>query len=155
MLYNYPAATGVNLDAGTVGKLAREVDTIRYIKDSSGNLEQATQLIHQHSEHSITIIGSNSLILAALTEGAAAVMERTANLVPREIVAVQRADAAGDFAAARAEWNRIYPLIDAILSAPFVPAVKAALNIRAPCRHSPPPYCGPRACFRGQHSGDH
>ncbi|MET4591838.1 4-hydroxy-tetrahydrodipicolinate synthase [Arthrobacter sp. 754] len=129
MLYNYPAATGVNLDAGTVGKLARDVENIHYIKDSSGDMEQATQLIHRHSEHITTIIGSDSLILAALTEGATAVMAGTANLMPREIVAVQRAVAAGDFATARAEWNRIYALIDAILSAPFIPAVKATLNI--------------------------
>ena len=129
MLYNYPAATGVNLDAGTVGKLAREVDNIRYVKDSSGNMEQATQLIHRYREHITTVIGSDSLILAALTEGATAVMAGTANLVPREIVAVQRAVAAGDFATAQAEWNRVYPLIDAILTAPFVPAVKAALKL--------------------------
>lgn len=129
MLYNYPSATGVNLDARTVGELAREVENIRYIKDSSGNMEQATQLIHLHRERITTIIGSDSLILAALTEGATAVMAGTANLIPREIVAVQRAVAAGDFATAQAEWNRIYPLIDAILTAPFVPAVKAALKV--------------------------
>ena len=129
MLYNYPSATGVNLDPETVGKLAREVENIRYIKDSSGDMGQATQLIHRHREHITTIIGADNLILAALTEGATAVMAGTANLVPREIVAVHRAVAAGDFAAAQAEWNRIYPLIDAILSAPYVPAVKAALKV--------------------------
>lgn len=128
MLYNYPSATGVNLDPETVGKLAREVENIQYIKDSSGDMGQAIQLIHLHREHITTIIGADNLILAALTEGATAVMAGTANLVPREIVAVHRAFAAGDFAAARTEWNRIYPLIDAILSAPFVPAVKAALG---------------------------
>ncbi|MGO4584613.1 4-hydroxy-tetrahydrodipicolinate synthase [Arthrobacter sp. 2RAF6] len=129
MLYNFPSATGVNLDSRTVGKLAREVENIRYIKDSSGDMGQATQLIHHHSEHISTIIGADNLILAALTEGAPAVMAGTANIVPREIVAVHRAVAAGDFTTARTEWNRIYPLIDAILSAPFVPAVKAALGM--------------------------
>jgi 4-hydroxy-tetrahydrodipicolinate synthase len=129
MLYNLPTATGVNLDPTTVGKLAREVDNIRYIKDSSGDMGQATQLIHHHADHISTIIGWDALILAALTEGAPAVMAGTANIVPREIVAVYRAVAAGDFATARSEWNRIYPLIDAILSAPFVPAVKAALEV--------------------------
>jgi 4-hydroxy-tetrahydrodipicolinate synthase len=129
MLYNIPANTGINLDAETVGKLARESENIRYIKDSSGDMGQATQLIHHHSEHISTIIGWDSLILAALTEGAAGVMAGTANILPREIVAVHRAVVAGDFPAAQAEWNRIYPLIDAILSVPFVPAVKAALGI--------------------------
>jgi 4-hydroxy-tetrahydrodipicolinate synthase len=128
MLYNIPANTGLNLDADTVGTLAREVENIRYIKDSSGDMGQATQLIHHHREHISTIIGWDSLILAALTEGAAGVMAGTANIVPREIVAVHRAVAAGDFATAQAEWNRIYPLIDAILSVPFVPAIKAALK---------------------------
>ncbi|MBT2515677.1 4-hydroxy-tetrahydrodipicolinate synthase [Arthrobacter sp. ISL-30] len=127
MLYNIPSATGVNLDAETVGKLAREVENIRYIKDSSGDMGQATQLIHHHREHISTIIGWDSLILAALTEGAAGVMAGTANILPREIVSVYKAVAAGDFTTAQAEWNRIYPLIDAILSAPFVPAVKGAL----------------------------
>lgn len=128
MLYNYPSATGVNLDAETVGKLAHEVENIRYVKDSSGDMEQATQLIHAHGEKLTVVVGSDSLVLAALTEGATAVMLGTANLVPREIVSVQRAITAGDFVAARAEWNRIYPLINAIISAPYVPAVKAALD---------------------------
>jgi 4-hydroxy-tetrahydrodipicolinate synthase len=128
MLYNMPAMTGLNLDADFVGKLAREVDNIRYIKDSSGDMGQATQLIHHHGEYISTIVGWDSLILAALTEGAAAVMAGTANILPREIVAVHTAVAAGDFAAARAEWNRIYPLIDAVLSSPYVPAVKSVFK---------------------------
>ena len=129
MLYNMPPQTGINLDADTVGSLAREVENIRYVKDSSGDMGQATQLIHHHSEYISTIVGWDSLILAALTEGAAAVMAGTANIVPREIVTVQRAVAAGDFAAAKAEWARIYPLIDAVLSLPYVPAVKATLGL--------------------------
>ncbi len=129
MLYNLPSATGVNLDPNTVGRLAREVENISYIKDSSGDMGQATQLIHHHSDYISTIVGWDALILSALTEGAPAVMAGTANIIPREIVAVQRAVAAGDFATARTEWNRIYPLIDSILSSPYVPAVKAALSI--------------------------
>ena len=129
MLYNMPGPVGINLEPDLVGKLAREVENIQYIKDSSGDMGQAAQLIHHHSEYISTIVGWDSLILAALTEGAAAVMAGTANIVPREIVAVQRAVAAGDFTAARAEWNRIYPLIDAVLSSPFVPSVKAALRV--------------------------
>lgn len=128
MLYNYPSATGVNLDAETVGELARNVENIEYVKDSSGNMEQAAQLIHEHSEHVTTIIGSDNLILAALTEGATTVMAGTANLVPREIVSVQRAVAAGDFFTARTEWNRVYPVINALMTTPFVPALKAALE---------------------------
>ncbi|HKU12111.1 MAG TPA: 4-hydroxy-tetrahydrodipicolinate synthase [Sinomonas sp.] len=129
MLYNMPPQTGINLDPDLVGTLAREVENIHYIKDSSGDMGQATQLIHHHRDYISTIVGWDSLILAALTEGAAAVMAGTANIAPREIVAVQRAVAAGDFVAARAAWERIYPLIDVVLSSPYIPAVKAALGL--------------------------
>ncbi|MCR4488021.1 4-hydroxy-tetrahydrodipicolinate synthase [Micrococcus luteus] len=129
MLYNIPAATGVNLDHETVGELARSVENIRYIKDSSANMEQANQLIHHHADHIGTFIGWDSLILSALTEGAAGVMAGAANVAPREIVAVRKAVLAGDFATARAEWERVYPLIDALISVPFIPAIKAALDV--------------------------
>lgn len=129
MLYNIPAATGVNLDHETVGELARSVENIRYIKDSSANMEQANQLIHHHSEHIGTFIGWDSLILAALTEGATGVMAGAANVAPAEIVAVYQAVLAGDIAKAQSEWNRIYPLIDALISVPFVAAIKATLGV--------------------------
>jgi 4-hydroxy-tetrahydrodipicolinate synthase len=34
----------------------------------------------------------------------------------------------GELGRARSDWARIYPLMDAIMSAPFVPAIKSALN---------------------------
>jgi 4-hydroxy-tetrahydrodipicolinate synthase len=128
MLYNLPAATGVNLDPDTVGRLAREVDTIRYIKDTSADMAQVGKLVRYHGDVISTIVGWDSLALAALADGAAGVMCGTANVVPRELVAVHDAVVAGDLARARAEWERIYPLVDAALSTAFIPAIKAALN---------------------------
>jgi 4-hydroxy-tetrahydrodipicolinate synthase len=130
MLYNIPAATGTNLDAETIGSLAREVDNIRYVKDSSANWEQALQLIHHHRNHIGTFIGWDSYIFSALMEGAAGVMAGTANVVPREIVAVYRSIVAGDYTTALAQWNQVYPVIDAMISVPFIAAVKAALRIQ-------------------------
>lgn len=130
MLYNLPGATGVNLDPDTVGTLAREVENIRYIKDTSADMAQAGRLIHHHGDVISTFLGWDSLLLAALTEGAAGVMAGTANVMPEELVSVCRAVQSGDFDRARAEWARIYPLMDAMMSAPFIPAVKAALRAR-------------------------
>ena len=128
MLYNLPGATGVNLAPETVGALAREVDNIRYIKDTSANMAQAGQLIHNYGDVISTFVGWDSLLLAALTEGAAGVMAGTANVMPAHLVSIHRALSAGDLNRAHAEWNRIYPLMDAIMSAPFIPAVKSALE---------------------------
>jgi 4-hydroxy-tetrahydrodipicolinate synthase len=128
MLYNLPGATGVNLAPETVGALARDVDNIRYIKDTSANMPQAGQLIHNYGDVISTFVGWDSLLLAAVTEGAAGVMAGTANVMPAHLVSIHRALSAGELNRARAEWNRIYPLMDAIMSAPFIPAVKSALE---------------------------
>jgi 4-hydroxy-tetrahydrodipicolinate synthase len=128
MLYNLPGATGVNLAPATVGQLAREVDNIRYIKDTSADMAQAAQLIHNYGDVISTFVGWDSLLLAALTEGAAGVMVGTANVLPAQLVSIHRALRAGDLERARREWAHIYPLMDAIMSAPFIPAIKTALN---------------------------
>jgi 4-hydroxy-tetrahydrodipicolinate synthase len=128
MLYNLPAATGVNLSPETVGQLARDVENIRYIKDTSADMAQAGRLVHNHGDVIATFVGWDSLTLAALTEGAAGVMAGTANVMPAELVSIYRAISDGDLERAQAEWSAIYPLMDAIMSAPFIPAVKAALN---------------------------
>jgi 4-hydroxy-tetrahydrodipicolinate synthase len=128
MLYNLPVATGVNLPPETVGELAREVPNIRSIKDTSADLAQAGQLIHNHGDVISTFVGWDSLMLAALTEGAAGVMAGTANVMPGQLVSVYRAIRDGELERAQSEWARIYPLMDAIMNAPFVPAIKSALN---------------------------
>jgi 4-hydroxy-tetrahydrodipicolinate synthase len=128
MLYNLPVATGVNLPPETVGQLAREVANIQYIKDTSADLAQAGQLIHNHGDVISTFVGWDSLMLAALIEGAAGVMAGTANVMPAQLVSVYRAVCDGELERAQSEWARIYPLMDAMMSAPFVPAIKSALK---------------------------
>ncbi|MDQ8704083.1 4-hydroxy-tetrahydrodipicolinate synthase [Streptomyces sp. LHD-70] len=128
MLYNLPGATGVNLDPDTVGALAHKHPNIKYIKDTTGDMSQAGKLIHHHSDVISTFIGWDALLLAAVAEGAAGVMAGTANVMPAQLVAVHRALLAGDLAGARKQWDRIYPLMDTLMSAPFIPAVKAALE---------------------------
>jgi 4-hydroxy-tetrahydrodipicolinate synthase len=130
MLYNIPAVTGVNLDPATVRSLAEDVENILYIKDSSANWEQALQLIHHHSDVIGTFIGWDAYLYSALAEGAAGVMAGTANVVPIEIVAVSRRIAEGDLTGGLKLWKQLYPVIDALLSVPFIPSVKAGLTLQ-------------------------
>ncbi|WP_211897907.1 dihydrodipicolinate synthase family protein [Saccharopolyspora erythraea] len=123
-------STGVNLDPGTVRLLAEEVGNIRYIKDSSANWEQALRLIHHHSDVIGTFIGWDAYIYSALAEGAAGVMAGAANVVPHEIVEVSRLVAEGDLTGALSRWKALYPVIDAMISVPFIAAVKAGLELQ-------------------------
>ena len=128
MLYNLPGATGVELSPDVVAALAREVENIRYVKNTSPDMAQAAQLIHYYGDLVGTFVGWDSLILSSLLSGAAGVMAGTANVVPAEIVAVHDAVKAGDLQAAREAWSRIYPLLDTALTTSYVAAVKAAME---------------------------
>jgi 1-pyrroline dehydrogenase len=110
-----------------VGALAREVENIRYVKNTTTDMAQSAALIHNHGDVISTFVGWDSLLLASLIEGAAGVMAGTANVVPAELVAVHDAVAAGDLEGARRVWARINPLIQAIMEEPFVAAVKAGM----------------------------
>jgi 4-hydroxy-tetrahydrodipicolinate synthase len=131
MLYNIPGATGVNLAADDAGALADEFENIRYIKDSSADWEQALQLIHHHGDRLGTFIGWDSYIYSAMVEGAAGVMAGAANVVPTEIVEVVRLIDAGKLAEALAGWNKVYPVIDTMITQDsFISAVKSGLRHR-------------------------
>ncbi|MET7844765.1 4-hydroxy-tetrahydrodipicolinate synthase [Streptomyces sp. NPDC005356] len=129
MLYNIPDATGVNLDPDTVGQLAREVENVKYIKDTSADMAQAGQLIHRHGDVIDTFLGWDSLLLASVAEGAAGVMAGTGNVMPADLVAVHQALTAGDLELARARWKKIFPLMDTLMTGgPFIQGVRAALQ---------------------------
>ena len=83
MLYNLPAATGVNLSPADVAHLARVEANIRYVKDTSGDFGQAAQLIHELGDVITTFVGLDTLYLSSLFEGAAGSVLGTASIVPR------------------------------------------------------------------------
>jgi len=128
MLYNLPSATGVELDVDTIGALAREVDNIRYVKNTMTDMAHTARLIHEHGDVIGTFVGWDSLILSALAEGAAGVVAGSANVVPSQLVAVYDAVLAGDLPRARVLWQPLYPLLETMLSGPFTPAVKVGLE---------------------------
>lgn len=130
MLYNNPGVTGVNLGVERLAAFGRDVENVRYVKDSSKDWEQALRLIHHHGDDIGLIVGWDSFVLSALVEGAAGVMAGAANVVPDEIVGVVRAIRSGDVEGAKEQWARVFPVIDAMLGLPFSQAVKAGLRLR-------------------------
>lgn len=128
MLYNLPGATGVDLPPEIVGRLAREISNVQYIKDTNADMSRVRQLVHHYGDVITTFGGWDTLILATLAEGAAGVVAGSANVVPGELVSIHRALRAGELDRARTEWSRLYPLMDSLMSVPFIPAAKAILN---------------------------
>lgn len=128
MLYNLPHATGVDLAPDVIAGLAREVENIRYVKNTSPDMAQAAELIHHYGDLVGTFVGWDTLMLSSLISGSAGAMAGTANIIPAELVAVYDAVQSGNLDDARERWSRVFPLLDTALNMPYITAVKAALE---------------------------
>lgn len=129
MIYNIPVATGVNLLPAQVAGLAREVDQIQYVKDTSFDFSQASELIHEYGDVVKTFVGMDTLYFATLLVGGAGAVNGAANLITPELVAIYDAVQAGDLPGARAKWDLVYPIMKFLTSGPYAQGVKGASAI--------------------------
>jgi 4-hydroxy-tetrahydrodipicolinate synthase len=128
LLYSNPAMTaGVKPDIGTVVRLS-EVPNIIGMKDSSGDLSTLIEFVRATKPGFAVFQGRDTLIEAALANGAAGAVPGTANIAPKLAVAIYEAHRRGDHAAAKAAQARFSPLRLAMVgTAPG--AVKMAMNL--------------------------
>jgi 4-hydroxy-tetrahydrodipicolinate synthase len=106
VLYNIPGRSAVNLEPATVARLA-EIDNIVGVKESSGNLQQITEIITSVPADFKVMAGDDNLALAILGVGGAGLVSVASNLIPAEMSAMVGAALAGDWDKAR-EMNRKY-----------------------------------------------
>lgn len=126
MLYNIPSRTGRNVEPETIERLAR-LTPIVAIKEASGSLDQVSEIL-QRTELTV-VSGDDSLTLPMMSVGAAGVVSVAANLVPRDVMALVAAFAAGRTDEARQWHHRLFPLCRDLLGlAPNPIPVKAALE---------------------------
>jgi 4-hydroxy-2-oxoglutarate aldolase len=128
LLYNFPANTGINLEPDTVARLA-EHPNIRGIKDSSGNVPQAAEMIRLTPKTFDVFVGSPIAFVPALLVGAAGGILAIANLAPAECCEVWRLAQLGDWAGARDVAFRLGPLATGIGHRYGIGGLKAALDL--------------------------
>jgi 4-hydroxy-tetrahydrodipicolinate synthase len=125
VLYNVPSRTGRNIEPETVERLAK-LGPIVAIKEASGSLDQVSDILCRTE---LTVLsGDDSLTLPMLAVGAEGVVSVVANLVPKDVIAMLDAFAAGDLAGARRLHVRLFPLCRDLLGVASNPIpVKTAL----------------------------
>jgi 4-hydroxy-tetrahydrodipicolinate synthase len=127
VLYSIPGRCGVEIGVDTVARLARECKNIIGIKEAGGTPERVSQLRAALGARFTILSGDDSLTLPFMAVGAHGVVSVASNIVPRDIVAMVNAFAAGKIAAAQKIHHRLYPLFkDLFIETNPVP-VKAAL----------------------------
>lgn len=84
ILYNVPGRTGVNMEAETVLRLARDVENIVAIKEASGNILQAETIIKNKPADFKLISGDDGITLQLIKLGAVGVISVIGNALPLE-----------------------------------------------------------------------
>lgn len=126
LLYNIPSRTGINLLPETVARLA-EIPNIIGIKESCGNLQQITELIHAVPRRFRVFAGDDNLALPILSVGGAGLVSVAANAIPSEMSRMVTAALENDWVRARQLYRKYYKLILANFSEPNPQPIKCVL----------------------------
>jgi 4-hydroxy-tetrahydrodipicolinate synthase len=133
VLYNVPGRTGVNLLPPAVIELARSEKNIVGIKEASGSLDQAGEIIAALGDGFTLLSGEDSLTLPLLAVGAKGVISVAANLVPADTAKLCDAWSRGDVAGARRLHLKLLPLCKAMFFETNPIPVKTAMGWMEMC----------------------
>jgi len=128
LLYNVPQFTGINMEPELVARLS-EHPNIKGIKDSSGNIDQLSQIIHQSPKDFVTFVGSALVFFPALCVGAVGGILALANVVPEECTQIQSHYRQGKLNEARKLQNRLTPLAKAVTTKYGIGGLKMAMDL--------------------------
>src|SRR5208282_31889 len=128
MLYSVPQFTGVALEAPEVGVLAQHPNIIG-IKESSGNVQRAAEMLAAVPSSFQLLVGSASMMFPSMVLGAVGSILALASALPELCVALFEAARKGDLETARALQATILPASKLIVSQAGIPGVKYAMDL--------------------------
>jgi len=97
VIYNVPGRTSINISAATTVRLAKDCPSIVGIKEASGNLVQATEIIRDAPEGFVLMSGEDALNLPLMSLGAKGTISVTANVAPKLMSEHMETCLQGDF----------------------------------------------------------
>ena len=127
MLYSVPQFTGIALEAPEVGVLAQHPNIIG-IKESSGNVQRAAEMLAAVSPTFKLLVGSASMMFPSQVLGACGAILALASALPEQCVALFDAVRTGDFEKARELQSAILPASKLIVAQCGIPGVKYAMD---------------------------
>ncbi|RVT41740.1 4-hydroxy-tetrahydrodipicolinate synthase [Sphingobium algorifonticola] len=128
ILYNVPSRTITDIGVPVMFRLAEEFQSIVGVKDATGNLGRVTAQRLACGTDFCQLSGNDETALGFMAMGGVGCISVTANIAPRQCADFQAACAAGDWKAALALQDRLYPLHDALFSDSSPGPVKYALS---------------------------
>ncbi len=131
LLYNNPGRTGYTMSGNIVEKLAREVDNIVGMKDTSGDITQTAEFIRRTRDINFKVFGGkDTLLYASMCHGAVGGVCTAANFMPELITAVYDKYVAGDLEGSLEVQFKLNPVRLSMDPASFPVAAKDMANLR-------------------------
>lgn len=130
VLYSIPGRCGVEIAVDTVGRLAASCRNIVGIKEAGGSADRVSQLRAALGTKFTILSGDDSLTLPFMAVGANGVVSVASNVIPKEVVHMVNAFAAGKTTAALKLHDRFYPLFKDLFIETNPTPVKAALAMQ-------------------------
>ena len=105
IVYSVQGRTGVNVEPGTLARLA-EIENIVGVKEASGNIAQMASIIQQVPESFSVLSGDDAVTLPLIALGGRGVISVVSNEIPGEMTDLARMCLSGDFVGARGPSSR-------------------------------------------------
>ncbi len=128
MLYNVPGRTSVDLKPSTVFKLFDEVENIYAIKEATGSMERAVDLLAARPELCL-VSGDDAIDYPLLANGAKGIISVTANLLPNLKSQLVHYALEGNLKKSKEINDSLYPINKAMFVQSNPIPVKAAMYI--------------------------
>ena len=128
LLYNVPARTGGGLDNATVLQLANDFENIVGIKDATGDLNVAKDLIARRPKGFLVLSGNDDLALPIAKAGGDGVISVLAGGVPDAFSQMMRYALSGNITEAEALHDVLSPLMQLIFEEGNPAGIKAILH---------------------------
>ncbi len=130
ILYNVPGRTGVNIEAKTTLKLAKDCKNIVAVKEASGNFDQIMQIVKNKPEDFLVISGDDALTLPLIATGLDGVISVAANLFPNDFSDMVNLSLTGEIKKARKLHYKMIDTINLLFADGNPSGIKAALSIK-------------------------
>lgn len=128
VLYNVPGRTGVNLMPETVVRLANDCTNIVAVKEASGRVVQAQDILRSAPEDFEVLCGDDGVTPALLAVGAVGVISVLGNAFPKEFGEMTHAGLQGDFETVRKRHRQLTPFYRLMLCDGNPSGIKSLLS---------------------------
>ncbi|GGC84655.1 4-hydroxy-tetrahydrodipicolinate synthase [Thalassobacillus devorans] len=131
MIYNNPFTSGVDIGTETILNIARDVENITHVKESSGDIRKARDIARKGKGYIHTFCGSDDLALESFLVGASGWISVAGNIAPRLVTELYNAVQENNLDRAWELYDQILPLCNFIEgSGKYVQIVKRAMDLQ-------------------------